>query len=43
MGTQAQGVKNMDAPRIKTAVERAAVQIGERKLLLEAAAKAKEQ
>jgi len=41
MGTQAQGVKNMDAPRVKTAVERAAVQMGERKLLLEAAAKAK--
>ena len=41
MGTQAQGVKNLDAQRIKTAVERAGVQIGERKLLLEAAAKAK--
>lgn len=41
MGTQAQGVKNLDAQKIKTAVERAGVQIGERKLLLEAAAKAK--
>ena len=41
MGTQAQGVKNLDAQKIKTAVERAGVQIGERKLLLEASTKAK--
>lgn len=41
MGSQAQGLKNMDAQRIKTIVERAGVQIGERKLLLEAAAEAK--
>jgi parvulin-like peptidyl-prolyl isomerase len=41
MGSQAQGIKNLDADRIKTAIERAGVQIGERKLLLEAALKAK--
>jgi foldase protein PrsA len=41
MGSQAQGLKNLDAQRMKTVLERAAVQIGERKLLLEAAAAAK--
>jgi len=41
MGTQAQGLKNLDPQRMKTVIERAAVQIGERKLLLEAAAGAK--
>ncbi len=41
MGNQAQGLKGQDAQRVKTILERAAVQIGERKLLLEAAAAAK--
>ena len=41
MGTQAQGLKNLDPQRMKTVLERAGVQMGERKLLLEAAAAAK--
>lgn len=41
MGNQAQGLKSLDAMRMKTVLERAAVQIGERRLLLEAAAAAK--
>jgi len=41
MGSQAQGLKSLDAQRMKAVIERAAVQIGERKLLLEAATEAK--
>lgn len=41
MGNQAQGIKKLDAARAKAAIERAAVQIGERKLLLGEARKAK--
>jgi parvulin-like peptidyl-prolyl isomerase len=41
MGTQTQGLKNLDAQRMKTVLERAGVQFGERKLLLGAAAAAK--
>ena len=40
-GTQIQGFKGLDAQRMKTVVERAAVQLGERKLLLGEAAAAK--
>ncbi|MEN6312010.1 MAG: hypothetical protein ABFD80_10790, partial [Acidobacteriota bacterium] len=40
-GTQIQGFKGLDAQRMKTVVERAAVQLGERKLLLTEAAAAK--
>jgi parvulin-like peptidyl-prolyl isomerase len=41
MGSQAQGLKSLDALRLKAVIGRAGVQIGERKLLLEAAAEAK--
>ncbi len=41
MGSQAQGLKSLDAQRMKAVIERAGVQIGERKLLLEAATEAK--
>jgi parvulin-like peptidyl-prolyl isomerase len=41
MGNQAQGLKSLDAQRMKAFIERAGVQIGERKLLMEAAAAAK--
>jgi parvulin-like peptidyl-prolyl isomerase len=41
MGKQAQGLKGQDPQRIKTIIERAGIKIGERKLLLEAAAVAK--
>jgi parvulin-like peptidyl-prolyl isomerase len=41
MGGQAQGLKSLDAQRMKAVIERAGVQIGERKLLMEAATAAK--
>jgi parvulin-like peptidyl-prolyl isomerase len=41
MGGQAQGLKSLDAQRMRAIIERAGVQIGERKLLMEAAAAAK--
>jgi parvulin-like peptidyl-prolyl isomerase len=41
MGRQAEGLKSQDAQRVKTIIERAAVQIGERKLLFAEAVKAK--
>ena len=41
MGNQAQGLRSQPAERIKTILERAAAQNGERRLLLEAAAAAK--
>lgn len=40
MGNRAQEIKSLDAQRVKAIIERAGIQIGERKLLLEAAAKA---
>jgi parvulin-like peptidyl-prolyl isomerase len=41
MGNEAQGLKDQNPQRIKTIIERAGIKIGERKLLLEAAAAAK--
>ena len=41
MGTRAAQLKQMDAARLKSVLQQAALQLGERKLLLEAAAEAK--